>query len=369
MGALKDRIGKLNIESGYIDDLIVRMKEEKNLYVFGGGDRAVYLFDFLQKRGVSLKGFLLNESYLEKGLRVSAEKYKDIITSFEKKLQEKESFSIVLGLPQSVLNMKMFDTAEVSGVYTLACGVTSDYLIDATVYASYADELDWLYSIVEDDYSREILYANLVGRLTGRDVEFKPSAWSDPEYFMPDLMQWHEWECLMDGGAYVGDTVEEFMRKMDKGVLDYKVYAWEPDEKNYKVLLQKFGDTDNVIPICKGMYSINDKLSFTSSGDERSCISNNGNIEIEVGTIDEVAQNTKVTFIKMDIEGSELEALKGARHQIVNNTPQIAVCLYHKQEDMWTIPQYIYSLNKSYKFYLRTHSNMPTELVLFCVPQ
>jgi len=75
----------------------------------------------------------------------------------------------------------------------------------------------------------------------------------------------------------------------------------------------------------------------------------------------------KATFIKMDIEGSELEALKGAQNQIKVNKPKLAICVYHKETDLITIPQFILSLNPDYKLYLRHYGNFSTELVLYAL--
>ena len=69
----------------------------------------------------------------------------------------------------------------------------------------------------------------------------------------------------------------------------------------------------------------------------------------------------------MDIEGAELEALKGAQNTIRNYHPKLAISAYHKFEDLFTLPQYIYSLDNSYKFYLRRHSHLAHELVLYAL--
>lgn len=69
----------------------------------------------------------------------------------------------------------------------------------------------------------------------------------------------------------------------------------------------------------------------------------------------------------MDIEGSELEALKGAVHTIQRDKPKLAICIYHKPEDMTEIPLYIKSLVPEYKFYVRHHSNCWTDTVLYAV--
>lgn len=367
METLQSRIDKVYLEQDYVRSTLEKMKKVKALYIFGIGDRAKYLSDFLKSVGIEIRGFLVNEVYLTNTIDM----YVDNVSSFERKLEGEEEFSIVLGISSSLLDMEMFKCAKVKNVFLLNIGIRDDYLLNREIYEQHISRLNWLYEAVEDDYSREVLYTNIIGRLTGKDMQFPPSKWGDPQYFLRDLIQWHENECLMDGGAFTGDTVEEFIGKMGEDVLNYKIYAWEPDPVNFHILSQKYVNNSHVIPLCKGMASHSAILKFSSSkgNKETSCVTENGDLEIEVSSIDEVAGLEKVTFIKMDIEGSEFDALKGARKQITENTPQIAVCLYHKQEDMWTIPQYILSLNKAYKLYLRTHSSMPTELVLFCVPK
>lgn len=72
-------------------------------------------------------------------------------------------------------------------------------------------------------------------------------------------------------------------------------------------------------------------------------------------------------MIKMDIEGSELKALKGAALTIKEHHPILAVCVYHKKEDLVTIPQYIKSLCPKYRLYLRNYSRYSQELVLYAV--
>jgi FkbM family methyltransferase len=85
-------------------------------------------------------------------------------------------------------------------------------------------------------------------------------------------------------------------------------------------------------------------------------------------SIDDFIQDEKiksVDFIKMDIEGSELMALKGARKTIIANRPKLAICLYHKPDDCKTITKYIQELNLGYKFYFDHFSIHSEESVLF----
>ena len=78
----------------------------------------------------------------------------------------------------------------------------------------------------------------------------------------------------------------------------------------------------------------------------------------------------KISMIKMDVEGAELKALQGAAGTIRAWHPLLAISLYHKPEDLLTIPQYIQSLSADYHFYLRGHHpELAFELVLYAVPK
>lgn len=96
-------------------------------------------------------------------------------------------------------------------------------------------------------------------------------------------------------------------------------------------------------------------------------LSTEGRIAIEVRKLDDVLQGKKVTFIKMDIEGAELAALRGAEKIIREQRPRLAICVYHKPEDIWEIPSLILSCNPDYRLYLRHYSITETETVLYAI--
>ena len=84
--------------------------------------------------------------------------------------------------------------------------------------------------------------------------------------------------------------------------------------------------------------------------------------------IDDVVGKDNVTFIKMDIEGSELEALRGASKTIQEHSPKLAISVYHKPEDIIDIPLFISEINSGYKFYLRHYTNWSVDTVLYAIP-
>lgn len=121
--------------------------------------------------------------------------------------------------------------------------------------------------------------------------------------------------------------------------------------------------------IKKGLWSCYQELNFSDDKSNASCpsIKENGNIIIQTASLDKELWEEHVTFIKMDIEGAELEALKGAENIIRRDRPKLAICVYHKGEDIVSIPEYLLTVNPSYRFYLRQYGYMPLETVLYAV--
>ena len=87
----------------------------------------------------------------------------------------------------------------------------------------------------------------------------------------------------------------------------------------------------------------------------------------QVYTIDGALDGEEATFIKMDIEGSELSALKGGGGTIRKYRPKLAICTYHKPEDMWEIPEYVLSLHEDYRLYFRHYNYSRTETVMYAL--
>ena len=97
-------------------------------------------------------------------------------------------------------------------------------------------------------------------------------------------------------------------------------------------------------------------------------IDSEGQTKIEADSIDSIVKEPG-TFIKMDVEGAELEALKGAKNTILKYTPKLAISVYHLKEDLITIPQYILSVNEKYELYLRHYESFSSELILYAKPK
>jgi hypothetical protein len=99
----------------------------------------------------------------------------------------------------------------------------------------------------------------------------------------------------------------------------------------------------------------------------KSKINSQGDVTIEVDSIDNILNGEKVTYIKMDVEGAELETLKGGIDSIKKWKPKLAVSMYHKKEDLITIPKLIKEIRPDYSLFLRHHMYITQELVMYAV--
>ena len=365
---LLDRLREYKDDVLYVQSVMEFVSNNQdNLYIFGAGDRAQWIGKILREKNLNFCGYLVDKKYYSPDMKANMYGGDKEVYCFEDVLKSDKKINILLGISECMLDNSKFAHSNINKVMSINLGNRNDYLCRYEDLAEHRDELEWLYDNLSDDISREYLFYCLRGRMTGRDFPFAKSDWSDPEYFINGFIEWNDNECIVDCGAYNGDTVEEFIRKTQDKNINYKMYAIEPDSKNYEKLCEKYADKNEIVCVNKATYNKKEIVSFSLDGGEMSAISEGAGIKIQADTIDNILGSDKATFIKMDVEGSELQALMGAHTQIEENKPRLAICIYHKLQDFWTIPQYIKSLRPDYKLYIKTHSTMPTELVLFCL--
>ena len=229
----------------------------------------------------------------------------------------------------------------------------------------HASELEKFYLQLADEHSRKLMIAFINTKISGNPDPLVSLNIDGEQQYFPEFLQLQEDEVFVDCGAYDGDTILDFINKTHEKYS--KIYAFEPDKTNFEKLEQNISHFKNIEIIEKGCFSRRDTLRFQDSDGISSAISNQGNVIVEVDAIDNVVSG-KVTYIKMDIEGSELEALKGAQKTIRTYLPRLAISLYHRPDDFFSIPQYIYELHNSYQFFLRHYGLYTSELVLYAIP-
>ena len=185
-------------------------------------------------------------------------------------------------------------------------------------------------------------------------------------YFDMPFLDYGDHEVFVEAGSHnLWTTVllSKYCPHLDR------VFAFEPSPYSFKASEETKEKYDlsyvNLYPYAT--WSKKCTLKFDDTMGDGARVKEDGGIQVQAVPIDDIVGDAKVTFIKMDVEGAELESLKGARNTIMNNKPKLAICIYHKPEDMLTLPLYIKSMEPSYKLYIRHLANVPDETVLFAV--
>lgn len=182
-------------------------------------------------------------------------------------------------------------------------------------------------------------------------------------------------EIFVDAGSCNGGTSVAFIEWANRNY--GHVYAFEPNPFMFKDMEENLKKYADITLIPKGLWNTTCNLVFSrnKSNEGGSSILDAGMVtlhdedqfNVPVAKLDECLSGKPVTFIKMDIEGSEMQALLGAREIITQNHPKLAICIYHKKEDLWEIPNLILSIHSDYKFYLRHYAISENELVLYAI--
>lgn len=248
--------------------------------------------------------------------------------------------------------------------------VDNEIILDYDFFSAHKEEFELLYQELADDKSRDCMDAYLNQKISGK-FSYLDKVYDDGQYYDDRIVDFKNIESFVDCGAYDGDSYLAFREayRLNTGK-EYKgaAYLLEPDEYNYQKMIVNCSHAGNGNSFLQcGAWNKTDKLIFSSGGDTSSGINESGKVSIDVDSIDHIMQGKRVDFIKMDIEGAELNALKGAGKTIEAYKPILAVCVYHRRDDLITIPAYIRSICPQYHFYIRAYSRYAQELVLYAV--
>ena len=239
-----------------------------------------------------------------------------------------------------------------------------------------AERVTTIANMLADKKSKKTYLRMIKFRQTGRKKDFPSSYVEKVQYFIKEL-KFGKDEVFIDCGAFDGDTISGFLERCS----EYKqIIAFEPDTNNFEKLKNKYENNPKITLFFAGAYDKEGEVLFLEQGTmpekwqqgtsriiDESHNEQTDIFSIQVKAIDNLDLE-KVTFIKMDIEGAELNALKGAEKTILRDKPQMAICIYHSDEDMICIPEYIHNLVPEYKFYIRQHIILSTsETVLYAI--
>ena len=236
---------------------------------------------------------------------------------------------------------------------------------------AYTSEIRRAFNVLTDEESRRQFAAHLYFRLTA-DYASLPAK-SGPAYFPPDLIAPFPANVIfVDCGAYDGDTIRGFLAH--QGGQFGMIVAFEPDSQNYAALTEYVrslgAQTSARIHLHRGAIGEHSgSIRFRETGDMSAAIAPDGTERVEIFALDDaVPRANGPTYIKFDIEGFEMAALRGTADLLVSTRPTLAVSVYHRPADLWEIPLYLHDLGLGYRLHLRTEGSDGMDVVCYALP-
>lgn len=241
----------------------------------------------------------------------------------------------------------------------------------AQIFKEKREDFVWLYDSLKDYKSKTVLFSilnnyynfDLNGLNLVADKIYK-------HYFDLDLLPFCKNEVFVDVGAYTGDTVLDYIASY--GMSYNKIYCYEITESMVLYMKNNFSNLPNVeirnLAVAERVGKLYLDANSTSASANR--VKEAGVDAVNAVSLDEDIKE-KISMIKMDIEGGEISAIKGAKEHIKNDLPKLFISVYHSNDDIITIPKLIRSYTDKYDFYLRYYgANLyATEIVLICLPK
>ena len=323
----------------------------KPVVLFGMGNGADMIIDVFEKYSIKWEGVFASDKFV----RGHSFHSKKVLTL----LQAEEIFGDFV----AVMTFAVHDDETIGFVkkisekhqlFSPTVPVAGSGLFTREFAEQNIEKINRVYSLLADERSRKTFENVIKFKISGK-LGYLFEVYSPEQEVFDGVLKLSDSETILDLGAYDGDTLRIFLQ--NTGGKYKKIVALEPDEKNFRKLAKATQDMENVELINKGVWKENTVLRFQKSAGRQSKVSDNADRQIEVIGVDSLKED--FSFIKMDVEGCEREALLGAEKTIKKCLPKLYVCAYHRNEDIFDLPLLINSFDERYKLYFRQHKYIP----------
>lgn len=369
------------------------ISESRPIFLYGTGDGADKILDTLARFGVPVEGVFVSEEFYRgqtfRGYRVTT------LSALEAQYPA-DGFVVLVAfgshLPEMIERVKSIAARHPLLIPDMP--VAGHDLFDEAYFQMHRNEIEKAYALWEDDASRRVFTDILEYKLTGAPEPLFRCV-SPKEEVFAKLLPLGVHEDYLDVGAYNGDTVREFLDHT--GGAFHSITAMEPEKRSYRKLCETAsalglidrvdelggltGDTvavlpDHARPVRLLNAAASDQTRTVSMVHGRgrgsalgSGVAHTGKmIETRFQKVDEL--ELPLTYVKMDVEGMEAEALCGMKETLLRFRPKMNIALYHRSEDLFALPLLLDGWLGDYRFYLRRHDCFPCwEVNLYAVPK
>lgn len=344
-------------------DVWQKLKEDgKPTVIYGMGDAAERIIKILQENRIEPDDIFASDEFV-RGHSFLGKK----VLKYSQICEKYEDFNIVLAfathIPDVLNRIKQMNTEH--SVFAPDIPVAGNGLFTGKYFEEHRADFQQVYDRLADDESKKAYENVLKFKISGKVDYLYSCNEYDKGKIYKDILKLKSDETIIDCGAYDGDTIREFTAST--GGKYNHIYALEPDGKNFKKLCRNTNGMQGLFLYNAGAWCKNETLFFEKKAGRNSKLSSVGE-PTEFKAIDDLINDGSVSLIKMDIEGAELKALCGCEKTIKRCKPKLYICAYHRNEDMFALPQKIWELNKDYKVYFRHSAYIPAwESNFYCV--
>lgn len=333
---------------------------DKPVYIYGMGDGCLKLMKQFERFGIKISGIFASDEFVRghSFLGYKVQKLSEV---------EEQNDDFVIALAFAAGYKELIEKIDrISLSHELIMPDTAVYggepFLKETLTQNF-DRASCVYDNLCDEQSKSVFKSVLKYKITG-DISFLKSCESTPEEAYLNILKPSGEEVYVDLGAYTGDTVREYL-SFAGGYR--KIYAVEPNGRNFRKLNAYLKDMDNAEAVNAAAWESDGELYFTKGGGRQAKIEQKG-VLTRAASVDSLLNSGRADYIKYDVEGEEKSALKGSEKTIKAYSPKLCVAVYHKLLDMFDIPLEILKLNPEYKLYMRHYPYYPAwETNLFAV--
>ena len=339
---------------------------KKPVLIYGAGVYAFVLNSYLNALKINVQNFLVDE------LPPSQKSFSNVsIAKLEEFLPTIGDYILLIGIANYPTILPKLAKKGISNYFILD---VPDFLnipkpfLDYNFVEEKAPLFTEAYNLYEDDISKHTFIAAINTKITHEIKYLKPYVKYDNLYFPSSEFQISSKETLIDAGGYNGDTIFDFI-KISNGRFN-KIISLEPNYKMFLELKESIKNIElkkHIFPLMLGAWDTKTQLNFENTElNIDSKVSESGKNSIQVDRIDNIINSfdEKLSLIKMDINGSEFNALKGCEKTIENHKPNIAVKM-HMKKDFYRIPMLLKKINPRIKLYLRQRNHFSLTLMLY----
>lgn len=328
--------------------------ETRPIFIYGMGDGSAKIMSVFRRYGITVAGIFASDDFVRghsfAGYRVHR------LSEVEEMV---EDFVIVLGFaagyPELIDRMHLL--ARKHTLYVPDVPVIGGGLFDYHYCMEHLQELNAVYRSLADDESRRVMLNVIQYKISGC-IHYLDAAATDMDTVYREILRPNRTETFVDLGAYNGDTVRELLEHTHRSYSE--IHAIEPDRKNFKKLVTYIENSGlkrinayHCAAWCKDA-----ELPFSSKAGRQSVLSPNGET-MSARSVDSILHGRPATFIKMDVEGFEREAIWGAVNTIRHFDPKLSIAVYHRNEDLFELPLLVKRINPKYRLYLRRKPYIP----------